>query len=308
MPVVMITGGTGLIGKALTQYLVDKGYAVIILTRKLPAGLPASEKIEYAVWDIERGYIDKEALQKTDYIIHLAGAGVMNKKWTPAYKKEIIGSRVESGKLIVQLLAQTPTKVKAVISCSAIGYYGPDKNPAVPFTETDVADTSFLGETCRLWEEAVQPVSQLNKRLTILRIGIVLDKHGGALKEFMFPLKFRVAAIMGNGKQIMSWVHINDLCRMFLFAIENENIQGTYNAVSPNPVSNKIFMQLLGKIKWNKFFLTLPVPSFMLKLLLGGRSIEILKSAMVSSKKIENAGFSFQFSNVEKALKNLVED
>lgn len=302
----MITGGTGLVGSTLSHYLTGKGHSVIVLTRKLPVKKREAGKTEYALWDVNKGYIDLIALQRADYIIHLAGAGVMEKKWTEAYKKEIIDSRVQSGKLIATSLAQTPNKVKAVISASAIGYYGADKNPVVPFTESDPADKSFLGETCRLWEEAVQSVEELNKRLVTFRIGIVLSKDGGALKEFMQPLKFRVATILGN--QIISWIHIDDLCSMFLYAIENESMTGMYNAVAPQPVSNKNLIKTLARKMKGKFYLPVHVPAFILKLMLGARSIEILKSATVSSKKIEAAGFIFQYDDLETALDNLIKE
>jgi uncharacterized protein len=300
MPTVLITGGTGLVGKALCTQLVQKGYNVIVLTRHLQANTQAS--IKFAKWNVKNKEIDIEALQQADYIIHLAGAGVMDKKWTEAYKTEIVNSRVESAALIVEKLQQHSNKVKAVISASAIGWYNPNE---ILHTEDEPADNSFLGNTCRLWEESIQPVTALGKRLVKLRIGIVLSKNGGALKEFMQPLKFGVAAILGSGKQIISWVHINDLCRMFLHAIETENMSGAYNAVAPEPVTNKTLTLTLAKKMKGKFYLPLHVPTFILKLMLGQRSIEILKSAAVSSKKIEATNFSFQFKNIDTALENI---
>ncbi len=303
METVLITGGTGLVGKALTQLLLDNGYRVIILSRgnRLPV---AGSNLQFVKWDVAKKEIDISAVQQADHIIHLAGAGVMDKKWTAAYKEEIISSRVKSGELVAEILKQYPNKVKTVIGASAIGWY---KASDSLHTEDEPADDSFLGSTCNLWEQSLQPVQALGKRRVTLRIGIVLDKNGGALKEFIQPLKLGVAAILGNGKQVVSWIHVQDLCRLFLFALKNENMQGVYNAVAPVPVTNQTLTLTLAK-KMRRFFIPLHIPSFILKLLLGGRSIEILKSAAVSSKKTEAAGFGFAFSNIDAALDDLVKN
>jgi uncharacterized protein len=308
MQTVLISGGTGLVGKALTNLLTAKGYSVIILSRQVPAGRPyfASPNVSFAQWDVKKQEMDVAALQQADYIIHLAGAGVMDKKWTKEYKNEIVDSRVNSSKLIVESLQQYPNKVQAVISASAIGFYGKDEEPPKIFTEDAAADNNFLGETCQLWEKSMQTIVQLNKRLVQFRIGIVLSKEGGALKEFITPLKMGVAAILGNGKQIISWVHIDDLCRMFLLAIENEKLHGVYNAVAPVPASNKILTLTLAKKMKRLFYIPFYVPTFILKIMLGGRSIEILKSTTVSCKKILATGFGFQFEDIEKALDDLI--
>lgn len=309
MQTVLISGGTGLVGTALSKHLINKGYKVILLSRQLPntgqTGI-ANGNISFAKWDIKKQEMDIAALQKADYIIHLAGAGVMDKKWTKDYKKEIVDSRVNSSRLIAENLQQYPNKVQAVISASAIGFYGKDEEPATIFTEDAAADDNFLGETCKLWEESMQPVIQLNKRLVQFRIGIVLTKEGGALKEFITPLKMGVAAILGNGKQIISWVHMDDLCRMFLLAIENEKLHGVYNAVAPAPVSNKLLTLTLAKKMKRLFYIPIHVPQFILKIMLGGRSIEILKSTTVSCKKILATGFGFQFENIDAALEDIM--
>jgi len=308
MQTVLISGGSGLVGKAITNLLTAKGYEVIILSRQLgnKGGQSVSGNISYAKWDVQKQQMDIAALQRADYVIHLAGAGVMDKKWTAGYKKEIVSSRVESAKLIVDSLREHPNKVKAVISASAIGFYGKDKEPAVFFTEDSPPDQGFLGETCRLWEESILPVTALNKRLVKLRIGIVLAGNGGALKEFITPLKLGVAAILGNGKQMISWIHIEDLCRLFLFAIENEKMNGVHNAVAPAPVTNKRLTITLAKKMKRLFYIPFYVPVFILKIMLGGRSIEILKSATVSCKKVIAAGFAFQYENIETTLEDLV--
>jgi uncharacterized protein (TIGR01777 family) len=314
MATVVITGGTGLVGNSLGLALLEKGYRVIILSRQ--AGKKSSiQNLTYATWDAAKQTIDKEAISQADHIIHLAGAGVADKRWTKKRKQEIIDSRIYSSKLIVDSLQSIPNKVKSVISASAIGWYGADRlipspsplsgeeGSVLKFVESDPADESFLGDTCKKWEESIEPVIQSGKRLVKLRIGIVLSKNGGAMKEFLKPLKFGVAAVLGNGKQIISWIHIDDLVRIFIEGIENEKMNGTYNAVAPHPVSNKELTIQLAKSR-RKFFIPVHVPSFILKLMLGEMSIEILKSATVSADKILKTGFQFDFPFIEDALKN----
>lgn len=302
MQTVLITGGTGLVGKALGQALLAKGYRVIILTREISRQSSIAH-LTYANWNVEQQTIDKQALTSADYIIHLAGAGVADKRWSAKRKKEILDSRVNSSKLIVDSLQTVQHNVKAVVSASAIGWYGPDAvvpNPT-PFVETDQPHTDFLGSTCKLWEESIEPVTAGGIRLVKLRTGIVLSKEGGALKEFLKPLKFGVAAVLGNGKQVISWIHIDDLISMYIAAIENENMSGAYNAVAPVPVSNKQLTLTLAKSR-KTFFIPIHVPSFILKIVLGEMSVEVLKSATVSSSKIEDTGFLFRFSAIDKAL------
>ena len=292
-------------GTALTKALLQKGYRVIILTRRM-GEKNETENLSYALWDVKKQQIDLAAVQKADYIVHLAGAGVVEKKWTEAYKKEIVESRTESSRLIVDSLKNIDNKVKAVISASAIGFYGPDSQLGRPFTEDDTSDNSFLGYTCKLWEESIEPVVNLGKRLVKLRTGIVLSNDGGALTEFIKPIRFGMAAILGNGKQMVSWIHIDDLCRLFIAGIENENLQGTYNAVAPEPVTNKLLPLSLAKAIKGKFYLPFYVPAFVLKLMMGQRSIEVLKSATVSCKKIMDTGFTFNFNSIESAFENLI--
>jgi hypothetical protein len=207
---------------------------------------------------------------------------------------------------LVRSLKNIPNNVKAVISASAIGWYGPDPqlpNPK-PFTETDPPDNAFLGNTSQQWEGAIWPVADIEKRLVIYRIGIVLSNEGGAYAEFKKPLKFGVASILGNGKQVVSWIHINDLVQLFIEAIEKESLQGVYNAAAPQPVSNKELILAMAKER-GKFYLPVPVPSFALKIALGEMSVEVLKSATVSSKKIESAGFQFRYPRIEDAVRHL---
>lgn len=306
MATILITGGTGTIGKGLSKFLVSKQHQVIILTRHPRAGAGG---ISYAAWDPANKTIDVDALQKADYIINLAGAGVADKRWSKKRKQEIIDSRVDSGALLVKALQENTNKVKAVISMSGIGWYGEDqtrKASATYFKEGDPADDAFLGATCVKWEEAIKPVTALGKRLVIFRAGIVLSNDGGALTEFIKPVRAGVATILGGGDQVYSWIHIDDMCRMFMYAIDNEKMQGEYNTVSPQPVTNKNLMITLAQKVKGKFYIPIHVPSFVLKLVLGELSVEILKSAKVSCEKIINSGFQFQYPSLEVALDDLV--
>jgi uncharacterized protein len=308
MPVVLISGGTGLIGSALVQNLTERGYEIIILSREKNKSSEI-RNVKFSFWNVEKSIIDKEAVVRADHIIHLAGAGVMDHKWTIDYKRKILESRTKSAELIINCLKENIHHVKTFISASAIGYYGAD--PRIlerkdGFIETDLAAKDFLGETCLLWEASVEPVSALGTRLVRLRTGIVLSKYGGALKEFKKPLRFGFATIFGNGKQIISWIHIDDLCRMYCEAIDNKYLHGTYNAVAPEPVSQKHLILILANKMRNKFFTAIHFPVFILKLFLGKRSIEILKSATVSDRKIKAAGFTFLYPSIEAALQDLV--
>lgn len=305
MRTILITGGTGTVGKSLTAYLVSKGYQIIILTRSLKNVQP-SANVAYAVWDVKKQTIDVSVLLKADYIIHLAGAGVVDKKWTAAYKKEIVESRTESSKLLIKALKENAHFVKAIVSSSAIGWYGEDRNAGYAFTEEDMPDEGFLGQTCRLWEESIEAATEMGIRVCKLRTGIVLSNFGGALTEFKKPIALGIGAILGNGKQMVSWIHVDDLCRMFLFALETTAMQGSYNAVAPAPVTNKNLTLQLARLMKGSFFIPLHVPVFLLKLIMGTRSMEVLKSTTVSCTKIKKQGFTFVFPAIDAALHQLV--
>ncbi len=305
MATVLITGGTGLIGKALSAALLAKNHKVIILSRGASHQPPPAGNLSYASWDIAGQTIDRQAIEAADYIVHLAGAGVADKRWTGKRKKEIVDSRVKSGELIVKAMKEMPNTIKAVISSSAIGWYGPDPvipNPR-PFIENDPPARDFLGSTCKKWEESLDPLLHTGIRLVKIRTGIVVSREGGALTEFKRPLKFGLATILGSGRQVISWIHIDDLIGIYLRAIENEQMQGVYNAVAPQPVSNKTFILQLAKDKNKNRYLPVHVPAFVLKLVLGEMSIEVLKSATVSSRKIQESGFVFKHNDIATLFK-----
>lgn len=315
MNTVLITGGTGMIGTALSGHLLNEGYDVIILSRNpretaISHSLNASRNLfkssgslYYAKWDPVRMTVDASAIQKADYIVHLAGAGVADKRWTESRKKEILESRTVSSNLLVKALRENPNKVKAVVSASAIGWYGPDKGR--PFVESDASSDDFLGRTCLQWEQSVDPIAALGKRLVKLRQGIVLARQGGALREFRKPLYTGIATILGDGEQVVSWVHLDDICRAFTHALECDSMEGVYNLAAPRPVSNKTLILTLARHCNGSLFIPIKVPSSMLSLALGEMSVEVLKSSNVDSSRIRQTGFEFRFSDIDAALRDL---
>jgi uncharacterized protein (TIGR01777 family) len=308
MSTILITGGTGMVGTRLTEILIEKGHEVIILSRKpLPANL-LPKGVTHAKWDVDKKWIDPNAFASADHIVHLAGAGVADKRWDKKRKEEILSSRADSGALIVKAMQTLPNKIKTVISASGIGWYGADTHVMehTGFTEDAPADTAFLGDTCRIWEQNIQGVTAFEKRLVVFRIGIVLSNTGGALVEFKKPIFLGFAAILGNGKQFISWIHIDDLCGMFIKAMEDQSMHGVYNAVAPEIVTNKKLTMALAKSMRHRFFIPIHVPAFLLKWILGEMSIEILKSAKVNSYKIQGTGFQYRYPTLSEAIKQLI--
>lgn len=303
MDTILITGGTGMIGTALSSFLISANYRVIILSRsaKAPDG-----DISYAVWNVKKSMIDPKAIREADHIIHLAGAGIADKRWSDKRKKEILVSRTEGSKLIIKALQENENKVKTIVSASGIGWYGADvKGSRRAFIETDPPDNGFLGETCRFWEESIQLATGLGKRLVILRSGIVLANQGGALPELIMPMKYGIAGILGSGKQMFSWIHIADICRMYLAAIEKQHMNGVYNATAPEVITNKELVLKIARAR-KRPFIPVHVPEFALKILLGEMSIELLKSTTVDDSKVRNAGFSFIYPGIDSAINELV--
>lgn len=305
MNTILVTGGTGMIGSLLVKELSESGYEVIVASRSVRKSI--NGKVQVVQWDPSRRYIDPAILQKVHYIVNLAGAGIAAKRWNESYKKEIITSRIEAAQTIIENLQKVPHQVRAVINASAIGWYGPDVDYGMRafFTEEASPANDFLGKACQEWENAIEPIRDMNIRLIKFRFGHVLSTRGGALVEYLNAMKKGVAPIMGNGKQTLSWIHELDLVRMIHFAIQNEQVDGVYNAVAPRPVTNKEFVHSM-KLLYPRSTIGIHVPSFILSIVVGEMKEEVLKSVTVSSKKISDAGFQFIYPLIETALGHLI--
>jgi uncharacterized protein len=297
---VLITGGTGLVGLRLTEMLTEKGYQVSHLSRGSGKG-----KIKTYTWDLSKGIMDEEAIKNTDYIVNLAGAGVFDEKWNKSFKNEIIKSRIEAVEILAARLKNTSNQVKAFVCASAIGIYGDDRGESV-LTEDQPAGKDFLSEVCTKWESAADKIQALGIRTVKLRIGIVPSSKGGALSKMAGPVAKGAGALLGSGKQFVSWIHIDDLCAMFIKAIEDENMKGAYNAVAPNPVTNAALTLDIAKQLGKSIHLP-NVPGFALKLLLGSeKAMVVLGSLRVTADKIIRQGFQFKYSDLSLALQNLL--
>jgi uncharacterized protein (TIGR01777 family) len=297
--VVLITGGTGLVGKVLKPMLETAGYQVIMLSRSV-------KNNQSYLWDIEKNFIDKEAIVKCDHLIHLAGSGIADKSWTDKRKKEIINSRTDSSELLLQYFQQQGRAIKTVVAASAVGFYGSVTGEKI-YTEADENGKGFLAETCVLWEKATQKLANISERLVQLRIGIVLDKNGGALKKLAQPVYFYAGAALGSGKQYMPWIHVYDLCNMILFAIQNKQLSGVFNAVSSSHTNNEEFTKAIGSVLHRPVFLP-AVPAFVLQMFLGEMSQMVLEGSKISNEKIKKAGFKFRYDKVDDALKAIYQN
>ncbi|GAB4124586.1 MAG: TIGR01777 family oxidoreductase [Raineya sp.] len=298
---VLITGGTGLVGKRLCQILLQEGYQVSFLSRS-KKNIP---NVEVFQWDIYKGSIEQEAINTADYVVHLAGAGVAEHRWTESYKKEILESRLLSTQLLYKSIQNAPQKPKAFLAASAVGIYGFDSGTNL-LDENSPQGTDFLAEVTKNWEKETSTIKELGIRTSIFRIGIVLSKEGGALAKMMQPIEFFVGAALGSGKQYMSWIHIEDLARMFLFGIKNPQIEGVFNAVGNMPATNAEFTKTLAKILKKPLFLP-NIPSFALKIMLGEMSAMVTGGNRISNKKILEAGFKYKFNTLEEALEDLLQ-
>ncbi len=298
MSTILITGGTGLVGTHLSKLLRENGHEVVILSRS-----PKNSANKSFVWDPKKGVFPLEALEKTEIIVHLAGAGVADHYWTTAYKEKILSSRTETAEVLFKALQNNKNKVHSFIAASAIGYYGDCGETWI--NEMRPAADDFLGNTCKVWEKSSLQFESLGIRVAMMRIGIVLAKESGALPPLRKVVKYFAGAPLGSGKQYMSWIHIDDLCRQFLFAIENKNINGPYNAVAPSPVTNTFFTKMLGKILHRPIW-PIHVPAFLMKLILGEKAVVVLNGQRVSNEKIRSAGFEYKFNDLQLSLEDLL--
>ncbi|HYF69140.1 MAG TPA: TIGR01777 family oxidoreductase, partial [Ohtaekwangia sp.] len=282
-----------------TRYLNQQGHSVSHLGReKLDQGVP------WFQWNIETGMVDRDALKEADVIIHLAGAGIADKRWSEKRKKEILESRTKSTRLLYDVLKEGKHQVKALISASGIGYYGYDVEKE--FHESDPSGEGFVAHLVRCWEEEADRIADLGIRVVKIRTGIVLTAEGGALKEMLMPIKFGIGSPLGSGNQYMSWIHIEDLCALYGHAIHDSSMTGAYNGVAPYAVTNQVFTRAIADVICRPLWLP-HVPSFVLKIYLGELAELALKGIKISSKKIQDLGFTYKYETLENALRDLLD-
>lgn len=297
---ILITGATGMIGSELVKLILSKNHSVNYLTTS-KSKIESKPNYNGFYWNPEQGKIDENCIYEVDAIIHLAGANI-SKRWTNAYKQEIIESRTLAAELLFNLIRKTPNKVKQFISASGTAIYPESHTKIYDESAVDTED-SFLSNVVKKWEESADRFQVLNIKVCKLRTGIVLSNKGGALPELVKPIKLGLGAAMGSGKQIQSWIHINDLVNMYYFVFENQ-LEGVFNAVAPNPISNKELTVAIAKVLKKPLFLP-NIPQFVMKLVLGEMSYLLFSSKNLSSEKIKNAGFQFQFPKLKEALSEL---
>ena len=293
---ILITGASGLVGTRLTKVLLERGHEVSHLGRSKKAS-----SVKSFMWDVNAGTIDPQALQHIDAVIHLAGAGIADERWSKKRKQEILESRTKSTALLVRKINEGNNTVQTLVSASAIGYYGMTLSTE-EFTEDSQPGTGFLADVVTAWEREADQVK--NKRLVKIRIGVVLSKNDGALTEIVKPVRVGFGAPLGTGDQYVSWIHLDDLCAMFVKAVEDESMQGPYNATA-GAVTNRELTITIAKALHKPLWLP-AVPGFALKLFLGEMADLVLSGSKVTSNKIRKTGFSFQFDTLEKALSNLL--
>lgn len=290
-------------GSYVTALLTEKGYDVIIFTRDV-SKRKNRPHVSYAYWDAAKNECDLTAIGQLDGVVHLAGAGIADKRWSEDRKREILDSRVNSTHLLTESLKTSGKQCKVFVAASAIGIYGADDSRHTPFTEDSQPENDFLGTTCRVWEEAsLQAAPQM--RTVIVRIGIVLGKEGGAFPQFATPMSFGIVPILGGGEQMVSWIEVEDLARLMIFALEHDHVSGVYNGVAPKPVTHRELMQTIAKIKGG-LKISIPVPAFVIKAMLGEFSIEILKSTTVSAQKTLISGFKFNYPELDGAVRRIL--
>lgn len=298
---VLISGGSGFIGSHLTTLLLAKGYSVSILSRSEKQN---KENVFYYKWDVARQFIEEEAVLNADYIIHLAGENIGEKRWTAKRKAAIIDSREQSSLLLYSVIKKSNKKLDAFISASAIGFYGAVNGQEI-CTEEMLPANDFLGYACQKWEDAIDFIENLNVRTVKVRTGLVLGKNDGFLKKLIPLFKYRLGAPLGTGQQYMPWIHVDDLCAIYLKAMENEEMVGPYNAAINDDTTNEIFSETFAQLFGYRIWLP-NVPAFVLKMALGKMSVIVLTGRRVSSEKIQQTGFTFKYANLKEALKDCI--
>lgn len=294
MATILITGGSGYIGTRLHGLLSAKGYDVYILSRT------ASNSNEY-YWNVEDQYINEEAIQSADFIIHLAGANIGKKSWTSNRKKILLNSRVDTTKLLFKYVSKINPELKGFIAASGVGYYGCITSNKI-FNEEDNPGNDFLATICKLWEKESLKFNTLNIRTVIFRTGVVFSEEDGVLKKMMMPVKLRFGSILGKGNQYIPWIHLDDLCQMYIDAIEKNSIAGIYNAVAPEHITNKILTKAIAKFLNRTIWLP-RTPEILIKFAFGKMAVLLLKGSRVSSEKISNTPFQYKFPTLKSVFK-----
>ncbi|WP_426478836.1 TIGR01777 family oxidoreductase [Chryseobacterium sp. CBSDS_008] len=296
--IVLITGASGMIAQELAKKIGNE-YEIRFLTRK------KKHAHEYE-WDVRKGSMDEAALNNVSHIIHLAGANISEKRWTPERKRELISSRVDSAELLRTALRKNKIRLKSFISASGINFYGTETSEKI-YVETDPPGNDFLSEVVVLWERAADDFKEqeLAERVVKIRTAVVLSEKDGALKKMVPPIQYYIGSPLGSGKQHMPWIHIEDICSIYEFAIKNATLEGAYNAVSPQHTTNKGLTKKIAKVLGKPLFMP-NVPGFVLKLIFGELSAAILEGSRASSQKILDAGFHFKFPDLENALNDLL--
>ncbi len=300
MAVILISGGTGLVGKALTKRLIIEGHDIRILSRNPQS----SSQLKSFYWNVEKNEIDEKAFEGVEHIVHLAGSGIADKRWTNARKQDIIDSRVNSMKLITDVVKKKNIKLKSFVGASAIGIYGMTTSEKI-FSEIDNGMDDFLTQSCTKWENSYQQIQTLSSKNCIIRIGVVLSKDGGALKKLLPLFQLGLGSAVGSGKQYMPWIHIEDLVSVFHEALFNSNYNGIYNAVSSEKTTSDSFSKQLAKSLSKPFFLP-RVPAFVLKLLFGEMANVLLEGSLISNQKLIHAGFQLKYPAISEALQEIV--
>jgi uncharacterized protein (TIGR01777 family) len=294
----LITGGSGLIGTRMTEMLLAKGWQVAHLGRQERKGSVPTFR-----WDPAKGYIDSNAFEGVTKIVHLAGASIAGKRWTESYKREILDSRVRTTRLLFEHLSKAKGTINRVISASAIGIYGAGSVNEV-FSEERSDGDGFLAEVVSKWEAEVNRISSLGISVATVRTGIVLSNKGGALVQMARPIRFGLGAPLGTGDQVISWIHIDDICGIYLYLLDRD-LPGPFNATAPHPVTNEELTEAIARELGRPLWLP-NIPVFILKVALGELATAVLTGSNVSSNKIATAGYSFSFRDIETALRSLL--
>ena len=299
---VIVTGATGLVGRALIRSLLADGHEVTRLVRGGAQGFraPGTAAVH---WDPERGEIDAKELEGHDAAVHLAGESIAEGRWDDEKKRRILESRVKGTRLVAEALAGLNEKPKVLVSASAVGFYGDRGDETV--REESASGTDFLSEVCREWEKATLAASQAGLRVVHLRIGVVLSAEGGALPKMLTPFKLGVGGRVGSGRQYMSWITLDDLVAVIRRAIEDESLRGPVNAVAPRPVTNAEFTKALGHVLGRPTIF--PVPAFAARLAFGEMADALLLSGVrVEPARLSEAGHQFKYTEIEGALRSVL--